>query len=475
VITTLHPRSTALAAALPLVLLTLGIHPARARASDYVRGQVVVRYKPRQAALMGAEIARAGGVRRSSASPLAGVRVLHLRKGVTVGQELGKLRHQPGIDYAVPNFIAHAAGSWIPDDPGRSDVAGGWQQLQWNFLPAAGINMPEAWSNMIADRHPGGRGAVIAVLDTGVAYRNWENYRRSPDFTRTKFVAPYDFIDKNRFPLDREGHGTFVAGVLAEGTNNGVGLTGIAYGATIMPVRVLDASGEGLPATIARGIVYAVNHGAQVVNLSLQFDLDVSSSDIPEILGAVNYAHKHHVVVVAAAGNDAVDQLAYPARAPAVISVGATTRDRCLASYSNAGPRLDLVAPGGGDDSGTLSQAGCDPGKQLPGIHQLTVLDPAEPGRFGYPNDFYGTSMAAPEVAGAAALVIASRLLGKHPTPEQVLNRLEQTAVQLGDAKPNPTYGYGLLDAGAATAPPAKAPLAKAPPANAPLAKTPPT
>jgi serine protease len=456
VITTSHPRSSALAAALPLMLLALGMHTAGARAAGYVPGQVVVRYKPRQATLMAADVTRAGGVRRTTASPLAGVRVLHLRKGVSVSQEVGKLRHQPGIEYAVPNFIAHAAGSWIPDDPGRRHVAGGWQQLQWNFMPGAGINMPEAWSNMIANHHPGGKGVVIAVLDTGVAYRNWGNYQRSPDFTRTKFVDPYDFIDKNRFPLDREGHGTFVAGVLAEGTNNGVGLTGIAYGATIMPVRVLDASGEGLPATIARGIVYAVNHGAQVVNLSLEFDLGVSSSDIPEILSAINYAHRRNVVVVAAAGNEGVDELAYPARAPAVISVGATTRDRCLANYSNAGPRLDLVAPGGGDDSGTLSQAGCDPGKQLPAIHQLTLLNPANPGRFGYPNDVYGTSMAAPEVAGVAALVIASRLLGKQPSPQNVLTQLEQTADPIGDAKPNQNYGYGLLDAGAATAPPAR-------------------
>jgi serine protease len=456
---------------LPLVLVALGLHPVRARAAGYVPGQVVVRYKPRQRGLMHADIARAGGVRGSTRSPLAGVRVLHLRRGVTVPEEIRKLRHQPGIAYAVPNVIAHAAGTWIPNDPGRSHTPGGWRQLQWNLMPAAGINMPEAWSNVFADGAPGGKGVTVAVLDTGVAYRNWHQYRRSPDFARTRFVHPYDFVAKNRFPLDREGHGTFVAGIVAEGTNNGFGLTGIAYRASVMPIRVLDASGEGFPATIARGIVYAVNHGAQVINLSLEFDLGVSSADIPEIISAISYAHRHNVVVVAAAGNEGVDELAYPARAPAVISVGATTRDRCLANYSNAGPRLDLVAPGGGDDSTTLTDPNCDPDKPLPSIHQLTLLHPKDPSRFGYPNGVYGTSMAAPEVAAVAALVIASHVLGKRPTPDAVLARLEQTATALGGSQPDDNYGYGLLNAGAATAPIAKVP--SSPPATTPPAPPP--
>jgi serine protease len=443
--------------ALPLALLGLGMHAQRARAASYVPGQVVVRYKPRRAGLVHATIARAGAG-QAAASPLTGVRVIHLKRGLSVAREIGRLRRQRDVAYAVPNYLAHAAGSWIPDDPGRTHMPGGWRQLQWNFLPQAGINMPEAWANMIANHHPGGRGVTVAILDTGVAYRNWKQFRQSPDFTNTTFVHPYDFVAKNRFPLDREGHGTFVAGIVAEGTNNAIGLTGIAYNAKIMPVRVLDRSGEGFPITIARGIVYAVNHGAQVINLSLEFDLGVSSSDIPEILNAVNYAHRHNVIVVGAAGNEGVDELAYPARAPAVISVGATTKDLCLADYSNAGPRLDLVAPGGGDDSSAIQQPGCDPNKQLPAIHSLTLLKPNNPSRFGYPNDVYGTSMAAPEVAGVAALVLASRILGPHPTPEQVLARLEQTATPLGGSQPNGNYGYGLLNAGAATAPPQTTP-----------------
>src|SRR4030081_499665 len=130
---------------------------------------------------------------------------------------------------------------------------------------------------MFAVHRPGGRGVVGAVLDTGVAYRDWRRVRRSPDFTGTRFVAPYDFAAGNPYPLDREGHGTFVTGMIAESTNNGIVLTGLAYGAKIMPVRVLDAIGNGDSATIGRGIRYAVAHGARVINLSLEFDITVTA------------------------------------------------------------------------------------------------------------------------------------------------------------------------------------------------------
>jgi serine protease len=299
---------------------------------------------------------------------------------------------------------------------------------------------------------------VVAVLDTGVAYRNWHQFRRSPDFGRTRFVSPYDFVSRNAYPLDREGHGTFVAGTVAESTNNGIGVTGLAYGASIMPVRILDAQGNGDAATIARGIRYAVAHHANVINLSIEFGLDVTSSDIPDIIAALRYAHRHGVVVVAASGNDGNPQIAYPARSSQVISVGATTSDRCLASYSNTGNRLDLVAPGGGDDSSLLSDPNCQPFRTLPDVFQMTIFDGANHSHFGLPGGWYGTSMSAPHVAATAALVIASGVIGRRPTPDQVLARLEQTAQTLGGAKPNSDYGYGLLDAAAATAPPAAGP-----------------
>ena len=170
-------------------------------------------------------------------------------------------------------------------------------------------------------------------------------------------------------------------------------------------------------------------------------------------MSAINYAHARGVTVVGAAGNDESDQIAYPARARNVVSVGATTKDRCLAEYSNGGSGLDLVAPGGGDDATIPDDTDCHPERSLPPIYQLTLVDPPHWARFGYPNFYVGTSMSAPAVSATAALVIASGVIGRHPTPDAILQRLEQTAVQLGATKPNAQYGYGLVDAGAATAP----------------------
>ena len=428
---------------------------APAGAADYVPGEVVVGYAPQPAqaqATVQANIGRYMGIRQAAVpAPAPQTQVLTLPKGMSVPRALGKLRRQRGVAYAVANYIAHIAGSWIPNDTGRGHIAQAWDQLQWNFLPVVGVNAPEAWSNMFGVHRPGGRGVTVAVLDTGVAYRNWKQFKKSPDFGVTKFVAPYDFVAKNTFPLDREGHGTFVAGTIAEATNNRFGLTGLAYGASIMPVRILDADGTGDAATISRGIRYAATHGAQVINLSLEFSLDVTANDIPDIMSAIRFAHHRGSVVVAAAGNEGVEQIAYPARAPAVISVGATTKDKCLANYSNGGSKLALVAPGGGDDTTLLDDPNCHPDRTLPDIYQMTFFDSTNPNKFGFPSGWYGTSMAAPHVAAAAALVIASGVIGRHPTPDQILTRLERTAQPLGGSQPNQYYGWGLLDAGAAT------------------------
>jgi serine protease len=440
-------------AGLAIASAILAASPAHARAAQYVPGEVVVGYRPGSVSALTANAERRMGV-RAAVKPASDptTRILKLPRGMSVANAIARLRHQAGVAYAVPNFIAHADGAgWIPNDRGRTHHRGGWRKLQWNFLPGTGIDAPQAWANLRADRRPGGKGVVIAVLDTGIAYRNWHRFRKSPDFGRTRFVDPFDFIAQNRFPLDREGHGTFVAGVLAESTNNHIGLTGLAYGASIMPVRVLDATGSGDAATIARGIRYAVRHHAQVINLSLEFTPEVTAGEIPDILSAVRYANRRGVVVVGASGNDYGGEIAYPARAPSVISVGATTKDRCLADYSNGGPGLSLVAPGGGDDKSLVGDPDCHPGQRLPPIYQTTFFSPSNPRRFGIPDDDFGTSMATPHVAATAALVIASRILGRHPTPEQIRSRLEETAQPLGGTRPNSNYGWGLLDAGAAT------------------------
>ncbi len=452
------------AVAAPLASRGGAVSPAltgEAAAPAYLAHKVIVGYVPGVTASAAVATQLRMGARASAASAPRS-QLLRLPRSESVPTALARLRRQPGIAYAQPDYVAHAAGAWYPNDRGRANQVRGWEQLQWNLLPSSGVNAPEAWSNMFGAHRPGGRGVVVAILDTGVAYRSWHQFRVSPDFRGTRFVAPYDFVSNSRFPLDRNGHGTFVAGVVAEATNNGYGLTGIAYGASVMPVRVLDASGLGDEATIARGIRYAVQHGASVINLSLEFlpSQVASGAAIPEIVSAINYAHRHGVTVVGAAGNDQGDQIAYPARVGSVISVGATTRDRCLADYSNRGSGLDLVAPGGGNDAIMPSDPNCHPDRSLPSIYQLTLTDPPHYNRFGYPSFYIGTSMSAPAVAATAALVIASGVIGRHPTPDQILTRLEQTASPLGGSNPSLYYGHGLLNAGAATAKPTAIPAA---------------
>jgi serine protease len=429
----------------------LGVAPALARASDYRPGVVIVGSETRIPGAA-ADVAAAG-------DPSAAIhsQVVRIPRGVSLTSELRRLRHRRGVAYAVPDYLAHIADAgppeWLPNDPGTAQTPQGWAQTQWNFLPSVGVNATEAWANLLADHRAGARGVVIAILDTGVAYRNWHRYRKSPDFTWTHFVDPYDFVSGNRFPLDREGHGTFVTGTIAESTNNGIGMTGLAYNASIMPVRVLNVQGWGDAATIARGIRYAVRHGARVINLSLEFDPSVTAGDIPDIISAIHFAYRRGVVVVAASGNEGSGRIAYPARVTDVISVGATTLDRCLAYYSNGGRRLDLVAPGGGDDADLLNDTNCHPDRPLPDITQMTFGNPFKPTRFGFPGGWYGTSMAAPHVAAVAAMVIASGVIGRSPSPARILSRMEATAQPLGTGKPNRMYGYGLVDAGAATAP----------------------
>jgi serine protease len=461
-------RHAALAAVALGAWLVVGRTPARAAA--YVPHEVIVGYRataPRRptpqnpiAAEASADpgpwkLGRIGP--RAATAPVVPRRGVHLPRHVSVASALRRLRARADVAYADPDYVAHAAGGFYPDDHGRSGAPQGWERLQWNMLPGTGVDAPQAWANLLADHRAGGRGVRIAVLDTGVAYRNWHAFRESPDLRDTRFIDPYDFIAHNRYPLDRDGHGTFVASVIAESTNNTIGLTGLAYGATIMPMRVLSAAGEGDESTIAQGILYAVAHHAQIINLSLEFlpSQVRSARAIPEIVSAIRDARRHGVMVVAAGGNDQTRELAYPARLPGVVSVGATTRDGCVANYSNDGADLDLVAPGGGSDAIMPGDPACDPARNLPSIYQMTLSDPPHWGQFGYPGYYVGTSMSAPEVAGAAALVIASGVIGRDPTPDQVLTRLEQTATPLPAAgvQPNPTYGWGLLNAGAATSP----------------------
>ena len=174
----------------------------------------------------------------------------------------------------------------------------------------------------------------------------------------------YDFVDDDPRPNDENGHGTHVAGTIGEGTGNDVGVTGLAYGARIMPVRVLDRLGEGDSVTISAGIRYAARNGAKVINLSFEFGTQVTRSQIPDILAALRYARRKGALVVGASGNAAAHSVAYPARAGQVLSVGATTQHLCVAEYSNNGAKLDLAAPGGGGDAFVAGRPGVPAGRR---------------------------------------------------------------------------------------------------------------
>src|SRR5579884_1566885 len=189
-------RMAALVAIL-VALLTMGV--SAASAADYVPGEVIIGYSAPPAASMRSDLARRIGVRSVAVTASATEQVVRLAPGVSLSQAIAQARREPGVAYAVPDYIAHEAGAWIPNDPGRGQAAGGWQSLQWNFLAASGVNAPAGWANLIADGRPGGRGVVVAIVDTGVAYRNWHQYARSPDFGGTRFVAPYDFVAHNAF------------------------------------------------------------------------------------------------------------------------------------------------------------------------------------------------------------------------------------------------------------------------------------
>jgi serine protease len=433
-----------------------------ARTAAYSPGEVVVRYERGTSRREEAAVQRATGIGAPKAfAPRT--RVLRIEDGQSVAETVAELRARPEVATAAPNARAHLAG-FIPRDPGRSGGEGGWQELQWNFIGPASVNAPDAWEHLLALGHPGGRGATVAVLDTGVAYRDRKRFRKSTDFSRGDFVRGYDFVDDDRFPHDENGHGTHVASTIGESTHNDRGVTGLAYGAKIMPVRVLNARGEGESSAISAGIRWAVRHDADVINLSFEFDdtfRQFSASEIPDVLAAVRFAARRGVVVVAAAGNFERQAVSYPARAQTVISVGATTEHGCRARYSNVGRGLDIVAPGGGPDD--PADATCPKG--LPegrDIYQTTFpwagvqsapRSSSSYRRFGLPSGFIGTSMAAPHVSAAAALVIASGILGPNPTPQAVQERLQATATDAGVAGYDEAYGYGRLDAAGATDP----------------------
>jgi serine protease len=444
----------ALASAFLFVCLASGLALAPARAADpgqaitadesYVPGEVLIQYEDGQTP------------QKVSVPDSTDVEAL-----------AENLDDRPNIASATPNYIARISG-WLPNDPGlnprRRGPAGQWQRRQWNLLPCfslcypgtvsvgrqsrGGMNVIRGWQHLRRAGRAGAAGVRIAVLDTGVAYRSLgRGFRRDPDLAARTFVPGYDFVDRDRIPLDLNGHGTHIASTIAQNTNNRRGLTGIAYGAKVIPVRVMDSNGFGTTLNIIRGIRWAANNRARVINMSLNFACGDSN---PALLDAIRYATRKGIVLVGSAGNIGSQACpSLPATAPQVISVGGSTESGCVASYSFRSPAIEMVAPGGGKDS-----SDCPFTSANRSILQVAMIA-RNPLWFGIDSSWTGTSMAAAHVSAAAAAVIASGVLTDEQGPGKVRRRLRSTARQPAFAagQSDSGFGAGIVDLGRATNP----------------------
>ncbi len=281
---------------------------------------------------------------------------------------------------------------------------------QWNLQQ---INIEPAWAITK------GKGSIVAVVGTGIS--------RVSDLEKTEILDGYDFINDNADATDDHGHGTHIAGTIAQSTNNGFGAAGIAPEASLIPVKVLSIGGNGTVADIAEGIRFAADHGAHVINLTM-----VGNGNSLFLQKAIDYADRKGAVLVAPAGNSSRTAAAYPARYRHVLGVAALDSRGEKAPYSNAGAGVDLSAPGGwidGEDpSGGIIQNTFD--RKM----QVSIFAP-----------YQGTSMAAPHVSGVAALLHSIGVTD----PAEISTILMRSAHAVAQDTRN-DYGSGKLDAVAA-------------------------
>ncbi|MGB2865769.1 MAG: S8 family serine peptidase [Sedimentisphaerales bacterium] len=403
----------------------------------HVPDEIIVKFKPGVSRSEVAKINSQHGTSVIYTSPFAGFKRFKIPKGLGAAKMVEILSKNPNVEYAELNYVAYAL--MVPNDPYYSPY-------QWHLDNPVygGIGMEEAWDLS------SGVGVTVAVIDTGVAYEDrvdaipiggsgkfrYVTYKLAPDLAKTTFVPGYDFVNDDDHPNDDQGHGTHVTGTIAQSTNNNIGVAGVAYNCSIMPIKVLNSSGSGTYADIADGIYFAANNGAEVINMSLG-----GSSGSITLMDAVAYAHdEKSVTIVCSSGNEgSATTVLYPAAYDDYcIAVGATNYLEQVTGYSNCGASLDLTAPGGDgvDNNGD---------GYMDGVLQQTH-NGSNYSDFGY--YFYtGTSMAAPHVSGVAALLISN---GVATTPDQVRGALESTAEDKGAGGWDSEYGWGIIDAYAA-------------------------
>jgi serine protease len=429
----------------------------------YVPGRVLVKWRAgREPAL--SDLTREGIPARSADRPdHADFTVLRIADDVDAEAIARRLAARGDVVYAQAAYRVHTR--FTPNDPRYS--------AQWN-LPA--IDMERAW-----DINPGGSSStIVAVLDTGVAFRSGTfrynarafrfagvnfpalgpldiTFALGPDLgSADRFVSPRDFIWEDELPFDLDGHGTHVSGTIGQATNNAQGVAGVAFNVKIMPVKVIDgdwdfifgAPGDGTDETVARGIRYAADNGANVINMSI----GRTGPPAPAIEDAVRYAVSRGAFVVISGGNtfdegNAVEVIAQIAsRVNGAVSVAGVGRSLEHASYSTTGDYIELAAPGGNFSQGGTSS----------GILQQTLDDdfvftfeqgPARyvPPRFNVFGEFFfqGTSMAAPHVSGLAALLQEQGITN----PAAIEAALKKFAIDKGTAGRDDEFGHGLISA----------------------------
>ena len=392
----------------------------------YAPDQVIVQFRSGANDADVRRVTREAGAARVRGGRFGGRYLVTLDAGFTIAEALDRLRGRPEVEYAEPNaiFRASQARRLTPND--------NLLQFQWHWEL---IDAPRAWAIQTGDRS-----VVVAVLDTGIAYEDFGPYRKAPDFGSTVFVPGFDFINNDSHPNDDNFHGTHVASVIAEATNNGTGGSGLAFNTALMPVKVLDAEGFGDTFSIAEGIDFAAaSNDVKVINMSLG-----GGGTSSAISTAITRAVGRGITVVAAAGNENEGTVSFPANLRNVIAVGAIDGRKLRAPYSNFGSALDVMAPGGDirrDDTGP----GLRPDGRPDGILQQT-FDPdtaAETGRYDDFAYFFvvGTSQATPQVAALAALLYRQGITD----PAAIQASIESTAADLGAPGRDDTYGHGLI------------------------------
>ena len=378
-----------------------------------------------------------------------------------------RLSAQPDVEYAQARYRVHPL--FKPNDPLYS--------LQWNY-PV--VDMERAW-----DINPGASSSVIvAVLDSGMAYTNIAfdvtqatpqnidgevfpalgtvslTFAAAPDLGGpSRVVAPFDFIWGDNTPVDMDGHGTHVAGTIGQLTNNSVGVAGMAFNVKLMPVKVIEGFWDdyfespffGTDDTVARGIRYAVDNGAKILNMSIGRE----GPSAPVVRDALAYAVGKGAFVAIAGGNDFLDGNPAPRFAEiatqfdGVVSVGAVGRDRQRATYSGTGSWLELMAPGG-----DAARSGV-PGMILQQTYDFDFTDTFTNGPVGFKAPrfdtfeyiyYEGTSMATAHVSGLAAMLYQQGIT----KPAAIEAALKRSATDLGTAGRDDQYGYGLINARAA-------------------------